>query len=284
MSGAVQRDGDHDMAEPVKIVSAGDGGEAAADLPAWLTRAEPEARMPRAHMLRVVEALLFAAAEPVAEADLTRVLPAGADVAGLLAELAAAYRERGVNVVQVAGRWTLRTAEDLSFLLRREAVEQKRLSRAALEILAIVAYHQPVTRAEIEDIRGVATARGSLDMLMEVGWVRMRGRRRSPGRPVTYATTEAFLEHFGLNALSDLPGVAELKGAGLLDANLPPDFLVPAPRDDDALGPDEDPLDAAAAEAPEMDLAAPDDDPPADEPEALEMDLPEVLDHDPERR
>jgi segregation and condensation protein B len=119
---------------------------------------------------------------------------------------------------------------DLSFLLRREAVEQRRLSRAALETLAIIAYHQPVTRADIEEVRGVAISKGTSDQLLEVGWVRLRGRRRSPGRPVTYGTTEAFLDHFGLTGITDLPGLTELKDAGLLDANLPPDFVVPAPR------------------------------------------------------
>jgi len=127
--------------------------------------------------------------------------------------------------------------------LRREVVEQKRLSRAALESLAIVAYHQPVTRAEIEDIRGVAISKGTLDMLLDIGWVRMRGRRRVPGRPVTYGTTEAFLTHFGLNEVGDLPGLQELKAAGLLDANLPPGFDIPLPKASDELAPDEAPLD-----------------------------------------
>ena len=130
------------------------------------------------------------------------------------------YANRGVNLVQIAGHWTLRTAEDLSFVLRRETFEQKRLSKAALETLAIVAYHQPVTRADIEEIRGVVISKGTLDILMEIGWVKMRGRRRTPGRPVTYGTTNSFLSHFGLNEVTDLPGLQELKGAGLLDANL----------------------------------------------------------------
>lgn len=200
-------------------------------------------RLDAAHQLRIVEALLFAAGEPLSEADIARCLPEGSDVPGLLGELKRVYAPRGVNLVAVAGKWTFRTAEDLSFLLRREAIEHKRLSRAALETLAIIAYHQPTTRAEIEDIRGVAISKGTLDQLLEIGWVRMRGRRRAPGRPVTYGTTDAFLEHFGLNHITDLPGLAELKDAGLLDANLPPDFALPAPTGEDALGADEDPLD-----------------------------------------
>ena len=201
-------------------------------------------RADRSQHLRIVEALLFAAEEALSIDQLAKHLPEGADVDGLLGDLKANYQNRGVNLVQVAGKWMMRTADDLSFLLRRETVEQKRLSKAALETLAIVAYHQPVTRAEIEDIRGVAISKGTLDMLLEIGWVRMRGRRRTPGRPVTYGTTEAFLTQFGLNDASDLPGVQELKGAGLLDSNLPPGFDVPAPRAGDELTPDEDPLDA----------------------------------------
>jgi segregation and condensation protein B len=199
-------------------------------------------RIDPGNQLRIIEALLFSAAEPLRAEDIAAVMPTGTDVGALLADLQTLYRNRGVNVVQVAGKWTFRTAEDLSFLLRREATEQKRLSRAALETLAIIAYHQPVTRAEIEAVRGVAISKGTLDILMEIGWVRMRGRKRTPGRPVTYGTTEYFLRHFGLNELVDLPGMVELKGAGLLDANLPPDFNIPQPRSDEELTPDEDPL------------------------------------------
>lgn len=219
--------------------------------------------MERAHLLRIVEALVFAAAEPVSEEALKKCLPGGTDVKSLLAELKESYAARGVTLVQVSGKWAFRTADDLSYLLRREAQEQKRLSKAALETLAIVAYHQPVTRAEIEDIRGVAISKGTLDQLMEMGWVRLRGRRKTPGRPVTYGTTEEFLAHFGLNEVSDLPGMAELKGAGLLDANLPPDFTVPSPSNEQGLLPDEDPLeDGEEQMALEMHL-------PEDEPEAL---------------
>lgn len=217
-------------------------------------------RVDLANQLRVMEALLFSAAEPLRVDDFMSFLPEGSDVAALLADLQALYRNRGVNVVQVAGKWTLRTAEDLSFLLRREASEQRRLSKAALETLAIVAYHQPVTRAEIEDIRGVAVSRGTLDILMEIGWVRMRGRKRTPGQPVTYGTTEAFLRHFGLNALVDLPGLVELKGAGLLETNLPPDFHVPQPPASDELTTEEDPLDDSDEQMGlEMDLQEPEE-------------------------
>ncbi len=207
-----------------------------------------------AHLMRIAEALLFAASEPLSTDELAACLPDGTDVAEVLASVQAEYAGRGVNLVQVAGKWTFRTAEDLSFLLRREAVQQKKLSRAALEHLAIIAYHQPVTRAEIEEVRGVASSKGTLDILLEIGWIRMRGRRRSPGRPVTYGTTEAFLSQFGLDNLSDLPGMYELKGAGLLDGNLPPDFDIPAPSDDDTLADDEDPLEDEIEPALEMDL------------------------------
>ncbi len=200
-------------------------------------------RADRSQHLRIIEAALFAASEPVAVEKIKSFLPEGTEVDSLLADLKTNYANRGVNLVEVAGKWSLRTAEDLGFILRREQTEQRRLSKAALETLAIVAYHQPVTRAEIEDIRGVAISKGTLDILLEAGWVRMRGRRRTPGRPVTYGTTEAFLIHFGLNELGDLPGVQELKGAGLLDANLPPGFDLPIPRGSDELAADEDPLD-----------------------------------------
>ena len=152
------------------------------------------------------------------------------------------YASRGVNLVRVGGKWTLRTASDLAWLLTQESVVTRKLSRAAIETLAIVAYHQPVTRAEIEEIRGVSTSKGTLDVLLETGWVRLRGRRKAPGRPVTYGTSEAFLSHFGLEALTDLPGLDELKGAGLVDATLPAGFSVPVPSDDPALREDEEPL------------------------------------------
>ena len=199
--------------------------------------------------LRMVEAIIFASGEPVAIEDIAARLPEGADVGGLLRELQEMYAERGVNLVRVAGKWAFRTAGDLSFLLARDAVEQKRLSRAALETLAIIAYHQPVTRADIEEIRGVATSTGTLDALLECGWVRMRGRRKTPGRPITYGTTEGFLSHFGLDSVGDLPGVEELKAAGLLDARIPANFAMPEPTAAADLTPDEDPLEEGDLEA-----------------------------------
>ena len=195
--------------------------------------------------LRMVEAMLFASAHPLSKAELAARLPEGSDVDALLREIEHAYSARGVNLVKVAGKYMFRTASDLAFLLQRDAHDQKKLSRAALETLAIIAYHQPVTRAEIEEIRGVSISKGTIDVLMEAGWIRMRGRRRTPGRPVTYGTTEAFLVHFGLEVIGDLPGLDELKGAGLLDGRIPPGFTVPEPRDGDGLTEDEDPLDPA---------------------------------------
>jgi len=198
----------------------------------------------RREHLRMLEALLFASAEPLTEAMLAERLPRGAEVTSLLRDLQHAYASRGVNVVEVAGGWAFRTAEDLAFLLSREAVEPRKLSRAALETLAIIAYHQPVTRAEIEEVRGVSTSKGTLDVLLETGWIRIRGRRRTPGRPVTYGTTAPFLDHFSLQAIDDLPGLDELKGSGLLEGTPPPGFRVPMPSDTEALTDDEDPLDA----------------------------------------
>lgn len=191
--------------------------------------------------LRILEALLFASSEPLAASQMLPYLGEGADIAELLAALQQRYADRGVNLVQRGDKWAFRTAEDLGFLLRREEQETRPLSRAALETLSIIAYHQPSTRAEIEEVRGVATGKGTIDLLMEAGWIRMRGRRRTPGRPVTYGTTEAFLDHFGLESLSDLPGLDELKGSGLLSGRLPPDMQIPLPFDG-ALRDDEDPL------------------------------------------
>jgi segregation and condensation protein B len=171
----------------------------------------------RRHLLRLLEALFFAAPEPLGEDELARHLGPDANIGLLVRELADSYSGRGVNLVRVAGGWTFRTAPDLSSALQRERVVARKLSRAAVETLAIIAYHQPVTRAEIEAIRGVALARGTLDRLMEAGWVRPAGRRESPGRPLTWTTTPAFLAHFGLDSLKDLPGIDELRAAGLLD-------------------------------------------------------------------
>ncbi len=192
--------------------------------------------------LRRIEAMLFAASEPLDSKALARHLEPGDDIEALLIELQADYQHRGVSLVQVAGKWQFRTSEDLSYLLERQQKEERRLSKAALETLAIIAYHQPVTRAEIEDIRGVSTSPGTLDVLMETTWIRPRGRRRAPGRPLTFGTTEQFLSHFGLDAIRDLPGLSDLKAAGLLDSNLPPGFTIPEPTDVAALMPDELPL------------------------------------------
>jgi len=201
--------------------------------------AGPEAR-PEA--LRLLEALLFASTEPLDLATLAKRMPDGIDIKAALAQLQAEYATRGVNLVRIANKWTFRTAGDLAWLMTRESTETRRLSRAAIEVLAIIAYHQPVTRAEIEEIRGVVTSKGTLDVLLETGWIRPRGRRKTPGRPLTFGTTEAFLSQFSLEALGDLPGLDELKGTGLLDSRLPTGFTVPAPSDDPALREDEDPL------------------------------------------
>ncbi|MFP6699502.1 MAG: SMC-Scp complex subunit ScpB [Alphaproteobacteria bacterium] len=216
--------------------------------------------------LRMAEALLFAATEPLDEASLSARLPDGADVPVLLAELVAVYENRGVNLVRVAGKWALRTAPDLHFLLQEHRQQTRKLSRAALETLAITAYHQPVTRAEIEDARGVSLSKGTLDLLMELGWVRIRGRRRTPGRPVTYGTTEGFLEHFGFQSAKDLPGLDELKASGLLEGQARTDLLPLSHREP------EDPLeegdDGSMTILPEHDDAVDDD---RNEPQTAEI-------------
>ncbi|CDZ37639.1 Chromosome segregation and condensation protein, ScpB [Neorhizobium galegae bv. officinalis] len=207
--------------------------------------AEEEPELPSfssAEVERIAEALVFASAEPVSEAFLAERLPRGTNVNAVMQQLAEVYAPRGVNLIRTGDRWAFRTAADLSFVIRNEDNETKKLSRAALEVLAIIAYHQPVTRAEIEEIRGVQTSRGTLDVLMEAGWVRFRGRRRTPGRPVTLATTPDFLDHFGLEELRDLPGLEELKGAGLLSGRIPPGFAIPVPLNVDDLSEDEDPI------------------------------------------
>jgi len=202
-------------------------------------KSEAEARPE--HM-RLLEALLFAAAVPLDEKTLGSRLPEDVDLKASLRALQAEYSTRGVNLVRIAGKWTFRTAGDLSWLLTKEATVPKKLSRAAIETLAVIAYHQPVTRAEVEGIRGVVMSKGTFDVLMETGWIKPRGRRKVPGRPITYGTTEDFLSHFGLEELGNLPGLEELKGSGLLDNRLPPGFAVPMPSDDPALRDDEDPL------------------------------------------
>lgn len=210
--------------------------------PHLLDGAEGSHEMETLRMVRIVEAMIFASREPVAEKSIASRLPEGTDIAELLADVQMAYANRGVNLVRVGDAWAFRTADDLAFLLQKEAVETRRLSKAALEVLAIIAYHQPVTRAEIEEIRGVVTSKGTLDVLMETSWVRMRGRRKTPGRPVTYGTTPDFLDHFGLEQVRDLPGLDELKGSGLLQSQVPATFAVPTPSDDDELQDDEDPF------------------------------------------
>lgn len=178
-----------------------------------------------AEAVRRAEAILFAAGEPLSAAEITESLPQGVDVASVLMTLKAAYAPRGVSLVEVAGKWRFQTAEDMAFLFVEERHEQKKLTQATLETLAIIAYGQPVTRAEIEAVRGVAVSKSTLDVLMETGWVRLKGRRKTPGRPVTYGTTPAFLEHFGLESLDVLPGRADLEADGLLSDVIPDGFF-----------------------------------------------------------
>ena len=226
-----------------------------------------------AESVRIAEALLFAAPEPMAEAEIARRMPDGVAVAAVLAKLRADYEGRGVRLVRVGAKWVFRTAEDLGWLLSASGREKLKLSRAATETLAIVAYHQPTTRAEIEDIRGVSVAKGTLDVLLSTGWIRPRGRRRSPGRPITYGTTDGFLLDFGLEAIGDLPGLEELRGAGLFDGRLPTGFSVPLPHDG-PLDTDEDPLDAAPEEDADIYSAELEGD-------EAEIDEPDRLDRDP---
>ncbi len=192
---------------------------------------------PIAEQERMVEAILFAATEPVTVAELARRMPHGCDPAEALAYLRRRYEGRGVHVVRVGDAWAIRTAPDLGHLMSREVIETRKLSRAAIETLAIIAYHQPVTRAEIEEIRGVAVSRGTIDQLLEMEWIRFGRRRMTPGRPVTFVVTETFLDHFGLESARDLPGLKDLRAAGLLD-NRP---LPGAMRDeeDDGAAPDQ---------------------------------------------
>lgn len=199
--------------------------------------------------VRLAEAMLFASDRPVTEAMLASQLPEGACLPEILESLKQFYAGRGVNLVKVGPAWAFRTADDLGFLLHKESVHTKKLSKAAYEVLAIIAYHQPVTRAEIEEVRGVATSKGTLDVLMESGWIKMRGRRRVPGRPITYGTTLDFLDQFGLEEIGDLPGLDEIKGAGFLQSQLPANFSVPLPDDSPDLDEDEDPLSAEDIES-----------------------------------
>ena len=193
---------------------------------------------PMGEQERMVEAMLFASAQPVSLRDLSDRLPHGADAAEAVARLRRRYEGRGIELARVGETFAFRTAPDLSFLMQTETVETRRLSRAATETLAIIAYHQPVTRAEIEEIRGVATSRGTLDQLIELEWVKIGRRRMTPGRPVTFVVTDGFLDHFGLETARDLPGLSELRAAGLLDNRPPSDLSVPLVRDeeDDDIG------------------------------------------------
>lgn len=222
-----------------KAAAAEDDEESEDDAGPALTDEEREAAFAAA--IRMAEALLFAAAEPLDEATLRKRLPKGTRVPAVLAALEDQYRPRGVNLKKVAGRWAFMTAPDLQHMLEEHRQVQRKLSRAAIETLAIIAYHQPCTRAEIEDIRGVSLSRGTLDVLMEANWVRVRGRRRVPGRPVTYGITDEFLVHFGLESADALPGIEELRASGLLEA-LPASGGIPMPGEALDTAP-EDPLD-----------------------------------------
>ena len=193
---------------------------------------------PMAEQERMVEAMLFASAAPLTAAEMEARMPHGADVPEALVHLRKRYEGRGVQLARVGDAWAMRTAGDLGFLMSRERVEQKKLSRAAIETLAIIAYHQPVTRAEIEEIRGVSVSKGTVDLLMEQEWVRFGRRRMTPGRPVTFVVTQEFLDHFGLESARDLPGVKELRASGLLDNRPPPGMMPAVHSDDDDLGDD----------------------------------------------
>ena len=175
--------------------------------------------------LRAVEALLFASSDPLDEKTLTEILPENADIEKILEKIQELYKGRGVELTKVNNKWMFKTASDLSFIMQKEAKVQKKLSKAGLETLSIIAYHQPVSRAEIEEIRGVSVSPGTIDALLELNWIRIKGRRKAPGNPITYGTTEEFLVHFDLSNIRDLPGLDELKSTGLLDSNLPPDMF-----------------------------------------------------------
>lgn len=197
-----------------------------------------------AEAVRVAEALIFASPQPIKDEELAARLPSGIDVGAVLGEITRTYAGRGINLVRVAGGSAFRTSSDVAYALAGETAPPQKLSRAAMEVLSIIAYHQPATRAEIEEIRGVTTSKGTLDTLLESGWIRLRGRRRVPGRPVTFGTTPGFLAQFGLEAIGDLPGLEELKGLGFLEGRIPADLAMPLPSDDTTLAPDEEPLEA----------------------------------------
>jgi segregation and condensation protein B len=204
------------------------------------TAASPEQSLfdapPMGEQERMVEAILFASVQPVTLAELVARMPHGCDPAEALVVLRRRYEGRGVNLVRVGDAWAFRTAPDLGHLMHKEAVESRKLSRAAIETLAIIAYHQPVTRAEIEEIRGVAVSRGTVDQLMEMDWIRLGRRRMTPGRPVTFVVTQGFLDHFGLESARDLPGVKELRAAGLLDSRPMPGGSAADPEEEAVTG------------------------------------------------
>jgi segregation and condensation protein B len=200
--------------------------------PASITESLFEAP-PMAEQERMVEAILFATTEPQTKVQIENRVPHGADVAEALVHVRKRYEGRGVNLVKIGDGWAFRTAPDLGFLMQKEQVEVRKLSRAAIETLAIIAYHQPVTRAEIEEIRGVSVSSGTVDMLMELDWIKLGRRRMTPGRPVTFIVTQTFLDHFGLENARDLPGVKELRDAGLLDNRPPPGAALLEPLDED---------------------------------------------------
>ena len=175
--------------------------------------------------LRAVEALLFASSDPIDEKTLSEILPENADIEKIIEKIQDFYKGRGVELKKINNKWMFKTASDLSFIMQKEAKVQKKLSKAGLETLSIIAYHQPVSRAEIEEIRGVSVSPGTIDTLLELNWIRIKGRRKAPGNPITYGTTEEFLVHFDLTNIRDLPGLDELKSTGLLDSNLPPDMF-----------------------------------------------------------
>ena len=175
--------------------------------------------------LRAVEALLFASSDPIDEKTLIEILPENADIEKIIEKIQDFYKGRGVELKKINNKWMFKTASDLSFIMQKEAKVQKKLSKAGLETLSIIAYHQPVSRAEIEEIRGVSVSPGTIDTLLELNWIRIKGRRKAPGNPITYGTTEEFLVHFDLTNIRDLPGLDELKSTGLLDSNLPPDMF-----------------------------------------------------------
>ena len=175
--------------------------------------------------LRAVEALLFASSDPIDEKTLIEILPENADIEKIIEKIQDFYKGRGVELKKINNKWMFETASDLSFIMQKEAKVQKKLSKAGLETLSIIAYHQPVSRAEIEEIRGVSVSPGTIDTLLELNWIRIKGRRKAPGNPITYGTTEEFLVHFDLTNIRDLPGLDELKSTGLLDSNLPPDMF-----------------------------------------------------------